>query len=392
MSGAAHGDIGLFDGGPPLKLQTCLGLVKPGQPRVIRRALFAILIGWAPLAVLTAVQGGFLRTDAAESFLFDFGVHARYLIAAPLFVLAESVCNPRLGAIAHHFLDAQLIAEADRVRFDAAVASTRRLQDSPWAEIIVIVFAYSIVAILIYSVPAEQVPAWHRSADGELATYPLAGWWHALVSLPLLLVLFLGWIWRLFLWARFLWLMSRLELRLVPAHPDLSAGLKFVGYSVRAFSLLGLTLGVIGAGRVANGVIHEGASPLAFKYSVIALVVFVVVLFSGPLLVFAGKLLRVWRAGVFQYGALADTVGHQFERKWFNRPGSTDESALDVPDFSATTDLYQIVSNVYEMRFVPLDLTSVIALIVATLLPFLPVVLMTVPLDVVLSRLANLLL
>jgi len=39
----------------------------------------------------------------------------------------------------------------------------------------------------------------------------------ALVSLPLLLVLFFGWLWRLFLWVRFLWCLSRLDLHLIPA-------------------------------------------------------------------------------------------------------------------------------------------------------------------------------
>ncbi len=56
--------------------------------------------------------------------------------------------------------------------------------------------------------------------------FSLAGWWHLLVSLPLLLILFFGWIWRLALWARFLFLMSRLNLRLIPAHPDNVGGLK----------------------------------------------------------------------------------------------------------------------------------------------------------------------
>ena len=60
--------------------------------------------------------------------------------------------------------------------------------------------------------------------------------------LPLLL-LGLGWLWRLYLWGRFLWQLSRLDLRLVPAHPDQTAGLKFVGYAVRAFALLGFAWG-----------------------------------------------------------------------------------------------------------------------------------------------------
>jgi Protein of unknown function (DUF1269) len=40
-------------------------------------------------------------------------------------------------------------------------------------------------------------------------------------------------------------------------------------------------------------------------------------------------------------GTLASDVGRQFERKWLTRTEAIDAGALEVPDFSATTDLYQ---------------------------------------------------
>jgi hypothetical protein len=68
------------------------------------------LIGWGPLAVLVAIQALALSSDRAGLLLLDFAVHARFLIAAPLFILAESVCIPRLGRTVRHFLDAGLVA------------------------------------------------------------------------------------------------------------------------------------------------------------------------------------------------------------------------------------------------------------------------------------------
>ena len=177
-----------------------------------------------------------------------------------------------------------------------------------------------------------------------------------------------------------------------PGTPDHAAGLQFVGYSLRAFSLLGLALGAMGAGMVANRVVHAGASPTAYIHFVVALVVCVVVLFSGPLLVFTGKLSYAKWCGTFEYGALALSEGQQFECKWLNRASSIDTSMLEVPDSSATTDLYQVVSNVYAMGVTPIDLRNLIFLMIATLLPFAPVALMDVPLDVVLSKLSGLLL
>lgn len=76
-------------------------------------------------------------------------------------------------------------------------------------------------------------------------------------------------------------------------------------------------------------------------------------------------------------------VFHAWERS------SSSSPTLQTEAFSATTDLYQIVANVYQMRFVPLDVPSVLFLVLVTLLPFIPLLLLAVPLDVVLKSLAD---
>jgi hypothetical protein len=342
--------------------------------------------------VLAAAQDLALGADKTRALLLDFAVYARFLIAAPLFIIAEPVCFSRLGRTVCHFLDAGLVREADCARFDAAVASTRRLLDAIVVELAAVLLAYAVIGALIRYVPSAAIAVWHRAGGSGALAFSAAGWWHALVSLPLLLVLFFGWLWRLFLWGRFLRRMSRLDLRLVPSHPDHATGLQFVGYSLRAFALLGMALGAIVAGMVANRVVHAGALLTAYTHFMIALVVCVVLLFSKPLLVFTSKLLHTKWRGTFACGALATGEGGQFEHKWLKRPESMDESALAAPDFSATTDLYQVVANVYNMGIIPLDLRNILLLIVATLLPFVPVAFMAIPLDTILARVAGLLL
>lgn len=384
-------DDNLFDGGPPLRWQKVVGLIRPDNPRIVRRAQLVILIGWLPLALLAAVQFITLRDGAAKSLLFDFAVYARFLIAAPLFILAESDCIPRLGRIVRHFLNAGLITEPDRERYERAVVSTRRLLDSTLVDMVTVALVYMLMLALILNVRPEVFPAWHRSGGAGVAAFSLAGWWHALVSLPLLLILFFGWLWRLLLWGRFLFLMSRLNLRLVPSHPDKAGGLNFVSSSLRGFRLIALSLGVIVAGTEANRVVYAGASPLAFRNVAIGLLAFILVLSAGPLTVFITKLRETKRRGTFEYGALAGALGQQFEQKWIERVKTLDESVLSEPDFSATTDLNQVVANVYEMRDVPFDLKSLAEIVGATLLPFVPVALMAVPFDVVMESAAKLL-
>ncbi len=384
-------EIELFDGGPPVRIETWLRLRKPGQRRVVREAALMATIAWLPLALLAAAHGDLIQSGAAASFLIDFGVHARYLIALPALIIVEPFCIARLGGLARHFLESGLIRDSDRPAFDAALASTRRLRDSNVAEAAVVISAYALALVLMQSLTSRQFAAWYLPHGADLGIYSPAGWWHALVSLPLLLILLLGWAWRLIVWIRFLWVMSRLDLWLLPSHPDHAAGLKFVGHSLRAFALPSFGFGVIIAGTLANRVVHEGASPLSFKYAALGLALVVLTLFTSPLLVFAGPLLEQWRRGVLEYGALANRVGHEFESKWLDRQHAPAEDLLNVQAFSATTDLYQVVANVYEMRFVPVDLISVVLLLAATLAPLVPVVLMSAPLDVMLKSLASLL-
>jgi hypothetical protein len=350
-----------------------------------------ILIGWVPLLVLTIVQRIAQDSGDPGAFFRDIAVHARSLLAAPMLIVAEAVCAPRLNAIARQFLDAGLVGEPQRSRFDAAVASTRLLLRSPLAGIGVVALAYAVIAGLIASFPVDRVPAWHRIGDAAGLSYSAAGWWHAFVSLPLLLLLLLGWLWRLCLWSRFLWLVSRLDLRLVPAHPDHAGGLIFVGHSLRALSVLGLALGTILAGGAANNLLRHAGSFFVHTFIVAGAVGFVVALFTAPLLVFSGRLVREWQRGVFAYGATASDMGARFERKWFAPDAPASDDNLAAPDFSATTDLYQVVSNVYEMRFVPVDLTSVTLLIGAMLLPFVPVLPLAMPMRDIFNAVKSLL-
>jgi hypothetical protein len=73
---------GAFDGGPQIKLERHLRLCGPGQSRIARRALIVVLVGWAPLILLAAIQSTALHMQGLGAFLWDAAVHARSLIAA----------------------------------------------------------------------------------------------------------------------------------------------------------------------------------------------------------------------------------------------------------------------------------------------------------------------
>ena len=294
-----------------------------------------------------------------------------------------------LGATLRYFIEAQLVPDGRRVEFHPAVASTRRLLTSTAAEIAVFALAYLVSALSVLSYAHDQIPVWHTSA-GIVPGYSAAGWWHVLVSMPLLLVLIFGWLWRLALWARLLWLISRLDLRLIASHPDHVAGLGFVGHSLSAFSIVALALASIAAGRSAHLVLLVARCQRRISCLISA--------FSYPCWRCS------WPAPGFHPDAVSGVAARHHRIRRIGGPGwrsireqvarargSVDRAALEKPDFSATADLYSVASNVYAIRFVPVDLKNLIALAVALLLPFGPVVLLAIPVKTILKGLQKLL-
>src|SRR6185436_519355 len=102
---------------------------------------------------------------------------------------------------------------------------------------LMIAFVYVVGVGLVWRTQvALDVASWYGvPADGKLQP-SLAGWWLGCVSLPLFQFLLLRWYFRLFIWARFLWQVSRIELNLMPLHPDRCGGLGFLSSVSYAFS------------------------------------------------------------------------------------------------------------------------------------------------------------
>lgn len=386
MSDTAPTSDALFESGPFPNFQKALGLFRPVGFNVGRRAVVCVAIGWFPLVLLVLLQAAG-NGSVLYSFFTDFGVHGRSLLAASLFILSEPTCLRSLDKIAHHFVEAGIIQGTDRARFDAAVASTRALMNSLLAEILCIGGVYVLVIEFVRYVSPDIFPKWCFNA-GRLSW---AGWWSLFVSIPLLLILFFGWLWRILLWGRFLFRISRLNLQLIAAHPDHASGLQFLNSALFAFMPFAFTLGMIVAGPIANRVVHQSASLDNIKMTVLGLVIVVLVLVVGPLIVFIKNLHREKVAGTYEYGQLAQNVGRDFESKWLENYGKYADGELEATDFSATTDLYGIVSNVNDMSLVPFSFRALAALVIVTLLPFVPVVLMMIPLKVILDQAASLL-
>jgi hypothetical protein len=379
-----------FEAGPYRSIQRSIGLIGVDTSRAGRRAGVATLIAWLPLVVITAIEGHAIGPTPRESMWLDFAAHARYLVALPLLIIAESICLPGLALIAHHFGDAGLIPDESRPQYDELLESTRRVLSSQQMDIGILLVAY----ILSLTFPSPLYPAdtatWVRPVPFEEVS--LAGWWRTLVSQPLYLMLLLGWISRIVMWSRFLYGVSRLKLDLDPAHPDHAAGLGFVGGSVSAFVALAFTLPIPIVGVVAQEIFYGNSNIMQFRFAIASVVIIEGLIFTAPLLVLSPTLLRERRKGVFQYGALASAAGRVFEQRWLKGASGKGADILAVPDASAAIDLYSIAGNAVQMRLVPVTPRQLARLLVAAFLPFVPILAMTLPLRDIFTSLAKLIL
>ena len=254
-------DFSLVLGGPLFQLLRRSHLSGDALELVRQRIIVISLLAWLPLLVLSALEGQALGGSAAVPFLLDVDVHVRFLVALPLLIVAELVVHQRMRFVVRQFLERHLIPESALTRFDAAIASAFRLRNSVLAEVLLIAFVYGVGVLIIWrQYMALDTATWYAVPTAEGLQLSLTGVWYGYVSLPLFQFLLMRWYFRLFIWTRFLWQVSRLDLSLVPTHPDRVGGLGFLANTVYAFAPLAVAHGALLAGLIANRIFYLGAA------------------------------------------------------------------------------------------------------------------------------------
>lgn len=384
-------DFSLCLGGPLYQFFRRTHLAGDALQLMWRRVVVLALLAWAPLLVLSVVEGHAWDGSVRLPFLFDAEIHARLLLALPLLVLAELIVHQRMRPVIHLFLDRGLISEAVRPSFNAAVASAMRLRNSVIAELLMIALVYGVGVLFVWrTTVALDMTSWYGvGVDGKLQP-SLAGWWLGCVSLPIFQFLLLRWYFRLFIWARLLWQVSRLELSLMPTHPDRCGGLGFLAGVCSAFAPVLLAQGTLLAGVMADRIFYTGAKLTEFKPDIVGLVAIMMFAVLGPLLVFLPVLAAAKRVGSREYGTLVQRYSREFDRKWLRGGAPADEPLLGSADIQSLADLGNSFTVVQDMRFAPFTLRAVLQLAVITLLPVAPLLLTIIPLEELLDRLLKL--
>lgn len=381
-------DFSLVLGGPLFQIFRRAYLSGSALELLHRRVLVVTAITWLPLLALSLWEGRLWGSGISLPFLWDVDAHARLLIALPLLLAAELFIHHRMRNVVRQFHERGLIPDPDRNQFEKAAASAARLRNSVGAELLLLAFVYGVGVLYLWRKTVElHVSSWYYPTFAGSIHLSLAGWWFVLVSLPLFQFLFFRWYYRLFIWARLLWQVSRINLDLVPTHPDRSAGLGFLANSTFGFVPFVLAQGTLLAGMIANRIFYTGSSLPQFKVEIAGLVAVTLTSILAPLLVFSPQLGRVKRAGRREYGTLAQRYVREFDRKWLRGGAAPGELLIGSSDIQSLADMGNSYGVIREMTWLPFDTRTILQLSVVTVAPVLPLMLTMVPFDQLLDRL-----
>ena len=357
-----------------------------------RRVLWAVLLAWLPLLVLSYIDGR--AWDGCEvPFLKDVDAHTRFLLGLPLLFAAEVLVQLRLGPSFAKFMDRRLVEEGEQKRFQSILDSTQAWLDSRWPEILLIALVYSVgIGGLWHPAVGSELSAWYGVRREGVMDATLAGHWLNLVSTPMFQFLLLRWYYRLLVWWGLMWRLSRLNLRLQPLHPDHAGGLGFLAQLSQAFGPLLAAQGVLSAGWIADQIFFGGAHLLDFKLELATVTVVTVFFILGPLLMFTPALANARRRGLSDYGNLAMRYAREFDQKWLGQRIWPADPVLGTGDIQSLADLGNSYATLKQMRFVVFSTQSIIGLVAALLAPVAPLVLTMFSAEELLTRALKILL
>jgi hypothetical protein len=371
----------LFEGDWLTRLFARAGLGGGRIRQIAGRCLLVFSLTWVPMALLALFTGHASTRIEGSNFFADFAAYAQFVIAVPLFLIAERIVSRSTREAAEHFVDSGLVAESDRAEVNQAHRETARLRTSGTAEIICVILACVLAAATIFpEIRAAGMRTWHVfSADDGTRTLTWPGAWAMVIALPILNYIWIRLAWKIVIWTQYLRRMSRLRLALAAAHPDLTGGLGFISGVQARFAVVLFAYGVSNVAAVIGyKIVIEHASPrLPPVWGPAAgFVIVAPLLFLAPLLMFSRQLHWTKQRAVARCREVARLHAIGFEDEWlYGQPAAPP----DLADPGVLNHLAAIFERLERMRIVPFDWRSAGQLVgatigsVATVLPLLKI-------------------
>jgi hypothetical protein len=353
---------------------------------VVRRAVFFALLTWLPIMIWAVLNDRLVHADTGEPLFMHFGIHVRCLVAIPLFILAEAMASGVLQKIVGQFRSNDIITDEQQVAFAEVLSGVARLRDSslPWIAVIGLAFAW------IFGNPVH-LDAHELSWAAAGADFGFGGWWFLYVAKPVFVILLLGWLWRIALVILLFQRIAKMNLSLVPSHPDRCGGLGFLKKLPMALFLVTFAVSAIIASRWMHDVLYHGQTLAALKAPFAVFVVVWGAMMLSPLFLFAPRIAAMKRDALLSYGALIGTHGRLVHQRWIlgrNVSGASDAGdILDAPELGPVVDISAIYDAVEKVTPLPIGKSSVMMVLIPIILPMLLVISQQIPIRDLLLKL-----
>ena len=357
-------------GGPLHQLGRRLGLVRGGTNTVPIGIALGVGL-WTAIVVLAFLGG----VSDRQFSLSVIGGHVRLLVVIPLFFVCESWVAPLMTAFVRSLADSGVVPTSALPALDDEVARIGRWKDAWWPE------AACLLAAILLAITGAKLQTYGGSGAYDPARTALAAQVYFRVGLICFQFLAFRVLYWIALWGYFLWRVSRLDLRLLPGHPDGAGGLGLLEGVHQRFTPLIFAISALECASIAED-ISTGRAAVGSAYLFLALVLAVnATLFLGPLLVFTPKLWASRTKGMVAYMGLAGRYVTAFERKWLETRGDApSEPLLGTADIQSLADLANSINVVRGMRWIPVGPRLLTQMTVAAIVPFLPLLLFRYPL------------
>jgi hypothetical protein len=268
----------------------------------------------------------------------------------------------------------RLTALVDPVTLARLTGWSTALSRSRVAGLVMLVLAYVFSLSWAMDEVSNNKASWHTAINSGIESFTLAGLWAAFVSLPLFTFLWLRWAYKVFVWTRLLYRLSRYDLKIIATHPDRTGGLGCLSDVQTSFAILLFGTGIQFSAFLVYKVVLEGnpvSAPTvwgpALGYSLLAPAVFL-----APLFLFTRRLARARDQALERFQDAGVMLSKQFERRWLREASDHKTDLLDDQAPSVVADFKAAWETVSSMRIVPFDPRSLTELVGASAAPFAP--------------------
>jgi hypothetical protein len=348
-----------------------------------RRIVVAVALTWLPLVLWALWNHLLLPGFADEPLLRHFGIHARFLIALPLFLASEGWVERTLGRVLPQFVSSGAVDDSLLPAYRRVLGGAVRLRDSRVA-----------LLVIVGLVAAASVVGWEDADHNHelLWTQPIPGHgfaslWFTCVSRPIFLLVLLAWLWRLVVVTRLFQQIAGLDLRLAPTHPDRAGGIGFVDKLPAAFAPFVFGCSVVIAARWGHDALYHGLVVDELSLPAGMLVAGSALIGLAPLAMFVAPLMALKRRSLAGVGALLANYGRLFERRWLRHETVDDDGLLGAPEIGPVADTVALYEAVSRIRPLPVSRRAIVPLALAAALPMVPVFATQMPVKAALLKL-----